>query len=111
MKKIFILFCVLLSSISMFAQHRSEQEAIQVAQEFFGKKGKTPQLSVVPNQKVEAQIRKKVASARRAPNNNPSFYVVNDEANNWFVLVSADERMYRQIVGSLLYLTATEPDM
>ena len=97
MKKIFILFCVLLSSISMFAQHRSEQEAMQVAQEFFGKKGKTPQLSVVPNKKIEAQVRKRVAP-QNVTSQSQAFYVVNDEANNCFVIVSADERLY-EILG------------
>ena len=94
----FLLVVLLLCCISMLAQHRSESEAIQIAQEFFGKKGFTPKLSVVSHQKVEAQVRKKVASARKAPAKSQSFYVVNDEANNRFVIVSADERMY-QILG------------
>ena len=98
MKRFLLFIGVLLCSITMFAQHRSEQQAMQIAQEFFGKQGKSPQLSVVPTQKVNAQVRKKVASARRAPAKNASFYVVNDEANNRFVIVSADERMY-QILG------------
>ncbi|MCR5315567.1 MAG: leucine-rich repeat protein [Bacteroidaceae bacterium] len=98
MKQLLVLFSVLLCSTSMFAQHRSEQEAMQIAQEFFGKQGKSPQLSVVPHQKVEAQVRKRVSSARKAPAKSQSFYVVNDEANNRFIIVSADERMY-QILG------------
>ena len=98
MKQLLLSICLLLSSIGVFAQHRSEQQAIQIAQEFLGKKGKTPQLSVVPHQKVEDQVRKRVAAARKAPAKSQSFYVVNDEANNRFVIVSADERMY-QILG------------
>ena len=99
MKRITLsLIALLVCCISMIAQQRSESEAIQIAQEFFGKQGKLPQLSVVPTQKVNAQVRKKVASARRAPAKNASFYVVNDDANNRFVIVSADERMY-QILG------------
>lgn len=99
MKRITLsLIALLVCCISMIAQQRSESEAIQIAQEFFGKQGKSPQLSVVPTQKVNAQVRKKVASARRAPAKNASFYVVNDEANNRFVIVSADERMC-QILG------------
>ena len=95
MKRITLsLIALLVCCISMIAQQRSESEAIQIAQEFFGKKGKTPQLSIVSHQKVEAQVRKRVAATRRAPAQNQSFYVVNDEANNRFVIVSADERMY-----------------
>lgn len=94
MKRITLsLIALLVCCISMIAQQRSESEAIQIAQEFFGKQGKSSQLSVVPTQKVNAQVRKKVASARRAPAKNTSFYVVNDEANNRFVIVSADERL------------------
>lgn len=99
MKRITLsLITLLVCCISMIAQQRSESEAIQIAQEFFGKRGKSPQLSVVPTQKVNAQVRKKVASARRAPAKSASFYVVNDDANNRFVIISADERMY-QILG------------
>lgn len=94
----FLLVALLWCCISMLAQHRSESEAIQIAQEFFGKKGITPKLTVVSHQKVESQVRKKVASARKAPAKSQSFYVVNDEAGNRFVIVSADERMY-QILG------------
>ena len=67
---------------------------MQIAQDFFAGKGKSPQLSVVPHQKVEAQIRKRVAAARKVPAQNQGFYVVNDETNNRFVIVSADERLY-----------------
>ena len=95
---IFPLIALLVCSINLIAQHRSETEAIQIAQEFFLKKGKTAPLSVVPQQKVQAQVSKKVASARRTPARNASFYVVNDEANDCFVIVSADERMY-EILG------------
>ncbi len=98
MKKGLIVFFLLSLSFSLYAQHRTEHEAIRIAQEFFAGKGKEPQLSVVPNQKVEAQIRKKVVAAQKAPIQNQSFYVVNDESNNRFVLVSADKRMY-QVLG------------
>jgi len=110
MKKFsFSLFLLLFSCISMMAQQRSESEAIQIAQEFFGKEGKMSQLSVVSNQKVEAQIRKRVATARRAPAQNQSFYVVNDEANHRFVIVSSDKR-FHDILG---YSTngAFDPEM
>ena len=94
----FTLVALLLCGISMVAQQRSENEAMQIAKEFFGKKGKTPRLSVVSNQRVSTQIQKRVGGARKTPTKSRSFFVVNDEANNRFVIVSADERMY-QILG------------
>ena len=94
------MIAVLLSSISIFAQPRNEQEAIQIAKGFFAKspKKKAPQLSVVSQQKVTQQIRKKVPSAKKAPAQNSSCYIINDEINQRFVIVSADERMY-EILG------------
>ena len=106
------LITLLLCCVSMIAQQRSENEAIQIAQEFFGKKGLTPELSVVSHQKVETQIRRKVAGARRAPARNQAYYVVNDEANNRFVIVSADEQL-NKILGysnNGLFDTANVPD-
>lgn len=99
MKRFPLSFVVLLlSSIYAIAQQRSESEAIQIARDFFWKQGTSAKLSLVPTQKVNAQFRKKVAPSRKALTNNASFYVVNDDANNRFVIVSADERMY-QILG------------
>lgn len=90
---------LLLYCISMSAQQRSESEAMQIAQEFFGKRGKSPQLSVVSNESLSAKMRKIDASAKSTtgiPSSmQQAFYVINDEANNRFVIVSADERMYK----------------
>lgn len=80
----------------MSAQHRSESEAMQIAKDFFGKKGSAPQLSVVPQQKLAAKMHSRALSGKStAQPSNDGFYVVNDEANNRFVIVSADERMYK----------------
>jgi len=93
MRKFLLIIAALLSSIGMFAQPRSEEQAKQIAKEFFGKKPQrvAPALSVVPQQRVSQQIRKKIASAQKAPTQHSSCYVINDEANNRFVIVSADE--------------------
>lgn len=96
MKKILFIACVLFSSISLFAQQRSEHEALQIAKEFFGnfgKKGKVPQLSMVADKKVNSMIRRKVVSDQKTTASPSSFYVVNDKSNNCFVIVSADERL------------------
>lgn len=95
MKRITLSLIALLLCLCIQAQHRSEQEAIQIAQEFFAKKqmNKAPRLSVVPQQKVSQQIQRRVASAKKAPAQNSSFYIINDEENNRFVIVAADERL------------------
>lgn len=97
MKRTALFLIAFLLCLCIQAQHRSEQEAIQIAQEFFAKQqmNKVPRLSVVPQQKVSQQIQRRVASARKTPNKNQSFYVVNDKENNRFVIVSADERLYK----------------
>lgn len=97
MKRITLSLIAFLLCLCIQAQHRSEQEAIQIAQEFFAKKqmNKAPRLSVVPQQKVSQQIQRRVASAKKAPAQNSSFYIINDEENNRFVIVAADERLYK----------------
>ena len=94
MRKLFLLvIALLLIGFKATAQQRSEREAIQIAQEFFGDKSVSPKLSVVSHQKVASQVRKKVAAARRAQAKSQAFYVINDDANGRFVIVSTDERL------------------
>lgn len=95
MKRIFLFLSVLFCTIGVFAQQRSEQEAIQIAQQFFAKetKYKAPQLSVVPQQKVSQSIQRRVHAAKSASTTSSCCYIINDEANNKFVIVSADERV------------------
>ena len=95
MKKYLFIIAALLIGISAFAQPRSEQEAMQIAKGFFAKsaKKKAPQLSVVSQEKVSRQIRKKVPSAQKAPAQHSSCYIINDEANNRFIIISSDERL------------------
>lgn len=96
MKRILFLIAMLLGSITMFAQPRSEEQAKQIARDFFKKKPqqKAPMLSVVSQQKVSQTIQRKMARAKTAPAQHSSCYIINDEANNRFVIVSSDERMY-----------------
>ena len=99
MKRITLtLVTLLLCCINMIAQQRSESEAVQIAQEFFEKKGLTPKLSVVSHQKVESQIRKKEAASNKMSDSSQGFYIVNDDNNNCFVIISSDERM-KPILG------------
>lgn len=89
----FAVFALLLCCLCLNAQQRSEKEAMQIAQNFFGKKGLSPKLSVVSHQKVVTQMRKRIAGVRRSQANSQAFYVINDNANNRFVIVSADDRL------------------
>ena len=97
MKRLLCVFSVLLCSITLFAQHRSEQEAIQIAQEIFTPRSAAypTRLATVPQAQVRARIAKHMPRANQAPSPNCAYYIINDEANNRFVIVSADERMYK----------------
>ena len=95
MKKILFLFCILLSSISMFAQHRSEQEAIQIAQNFFKPATNKARLVAVPQKEIQVKLAKVAREERVAAAQNSCCYIINDEANNRFVIISADERMFK----------------
>ena len=92
MKRLQLIICLLISNICLFAQQRSESEAMYVANEFFSKTGKQSCLSVVPYQKVDALFRNEATTSRKKAKKNRNFYVVNDEANERYVIVSADKR-------------------
>lgn len=79
--------------ICINAQQRSENEAIKIAKSFWGQQGKMTSLSVVSPQKINVQVRKKITRSQKALPQNNSCYVVNDDANGRFVIVSADERL------------------
>lgn len=94
MKRILLIavaFCFLYASVN--AQKRSEKDAVKVAQDYFGKSKTNIRISVVPGKNVDKQIRRKVKGIDTGASPEQSFYVINDEANNRFVIVGADERM------------------
>lgn len=78
-----------------FSQHRSENDAISVAQEFWGNKVNRAKLKAV-SQKNMAQAKARLAKETSAcSGSKQSFYVINDEANNRFVIVSSDDRLLK----------------
>jgi len=84
-----------------FAQQRSEEEALQIAQSFFGKearaRGAAPtkaQMTLVPPQAVDKLIYSE-SVVSKLDNLHQAFYVFNDEHNKRFVIVSGDERQER----------------
>lgn len=98
MRKLFIFTAMLLSSLGLYAQPRSESQALEVAKEFFSQKVSAHEtaLEVVPAQAIRDGIRK--VSPKTSTSLSLGCYVINDEANGRFVIVSADERMY-EILG------------
>ena len=84
-----------------FAQQRSEEEALQIAQSFFGKearaRGAAPtkaQMTLVPPHAVDKLIYSENVVSK-LDNLHQAFYVFNDEHNKRFVIVSGDERQER----------------
>ena len=95
MKRITTLFVFLLvCGIGINAQQRNENEAMNIAKEFLIQRGGNPKLSVASQQKVKSEIRKKVPAKNLDATTKSGYYIVNDEANNRFVIVSSDERLY-----------------
>lgn len=83
-----------------FAQPRSEEEAIEIATEFFSEhtSEKPLRLKVVSRQQamaITARRNRHRCSLRLQP---AAYYIVNDEAGGRFAIVSADQRMY-EILG------------
>jgi hypothetical protein len=100
MNKILTSVVMLLCSINIFAQHRGVQEAISIASDFFNARPAAHKtvLKVMPQQLTSATIAQRRAQQARQDEGQHGYYIVNDEANQRFVVVSADERMY-QILG------------
>lgn len=80
----FLLTAFLLMSVSMNAQHVTEEQALQKAQEFMNKKVTTAKGG---RHNAPRKLRK-LAKATR----NDAYYIFNAEQNGGFVIVSGDER-------------------
>lgn len=94
MRKLIITLILALLPIPGFSQHRSESDAIAIAQEFWGNKVNRAKLKTVPHVNLSN------AKAKARPKNSADistvesgFYIVNDSENYRFVVVSAHERM------------------
>ena len=96
MKKL-TLFVLLLFSLCLNAQQRSESEAIRIAQEFWGNSVNRAKLKAVSQNRLLKAKARAMAKVSAAPTNNnkQSFYVINDEEHNRFVIVSSDDRLYK----------------
>ena len=100
MRKILFALALVMIPMLVFSQHRSETEAFTIAQEFWGNKVHRAKLKTVSQSslvKAKARANTRDASAPLS-NGKQSFYVINDEEHNRFVIVSSDERL-RKILG------------
>ena len=93
------LLALVLAIIPMlgFSQHRSETDAITIAQEFWDYGTKRAKLKAVSQNRLSQAKARTMTKAATAPTNNckQSFYVINDEEHNRFVIVSSDDRLYK----------------
>lgn len=89
-KYIFLIAAMWLPFIT-FAQNRSESSAISIAQSFWG--SSQAKLNAVP-QNVINRAKARVSAKSLPHASSVGYYIVNDESNNRFVIVSADERMH-----------------
>ncbi|MBR2238750.1 MAG: Spi family protease inhibitor [Prevotella sp.] len=97
MKKALLTIAYLsLCCIVVTAQHRSEQEAVEKAQEFFNeRKAANPaRLESVPQRQMLSILNRHRAKAKQVESKSYARYIVNDDANGRFVIVAADERMH-----------------
>ena len=92
MFKILFTAVLMVLGISAFAQPRSEHEALDIAQKFWNVRQSNAKISIAP---ISA---KSLQNKTRRGNSVSGCYVINDEANKRFVIISADERM-PQILG------------
>ena len=92
--RLFLSAAILLISVGVGAQPRNEAEALTIAQSFLGEKSHTSKalrLAVVKEPSVDGMMTRRAGSAGKA-DEKQCFYVVNDEANDRFVIISGDER-------------------
>lgn len=94
-KKILVLALAIIPML-VFSQHRSENDAITIAQEFWGNMVSRTNLKPVPQNTAGKAMAK--AADGSANNTGQSYYVINDEENNRFVIVSSDDRL-NKILG------------
>lgn len=94
-KKILALALALIPMVG-FSQHRSESDAIAVAQEFWGNKVNRAKLKAVSQKSMaKAKARAMAKAASTTSGSKQSFYVINDEERNRFVIVSSDDRLIK----------------
>lgn len=97
MRKKLLAFALAIIPMLGFSQHRSETEAITIAQKFWGNSANRAKLKAVSQNRLSQAKARAMTKAAVAPTSNSkqSFYVINDEEHNRFVIVSSDDRLYK----------------
>ena len=97
----------LLSILIVYAQPRSESEALRIAEHFFADaakaRGVTPQkayLTMVSPTEICKAIGRESKTTTRSSSSHLGFYIFNDVSNQRFVIVSGDERQYETLGDS-----------
>ena len=108
MKRIInLLLLIVVFNLHSVAQHRSVNDAMEIARKFFmGEEAKSRsmtnqsalKLTLVPPSSVLDKIGRKNVLTRGFVNQDSPFYIFNDEANNSFVIVSSDKRL-QELLG------------
>ena len=89
--KFILALLALFVSSALFAQHRSEEEAITIAEQFLRQnidngQANTPNMRVVCNKQLSKRMRAQRADMPQSMAID-AFYIFNDENNNRFVIV------------------------
>ena len=104
-KTITILSLQLLCCIFVYAQPRTQSEALEIAKQFFiddartrGMSANNSKLTLVSPEAIAKAIGRDKRTNTRSMSGSIGFFVFNDEVNNKYIIVSGDERQY-EILG------------
>lgn len=92
MKSVLVVIISSLLSINMYGQHRSEEQALEIAASFMETSISESRLYVLPEDTCHMAKVRSVDPSCKAPSFQ-SYYIVNDSVNGRYAIVSADERM------------------
>lgn len=96
MKKIFLGLLAIMVSVTLFAAPRTMEEAAQIAAQFTNQQPQLRKAHKSPRAAANMRL------AHKALQNNSeavAYYVFNQEGNNGFVIVSADDRTAEDVLG------------
>ena len=96
MKKIFLGLLAMMVSVTLFAAPRTMEEAAQIAAQFTNQQPKLRTMHKAPRAAANMRL------AHKALQNNSeaaAYYIFNQEGNNGFVIVSADDRTAEDVLG------------
>ena len=96
MKKIFLGFLALLVSATLFAAPRTVEEAAEIAAQFTNNQPQLRKAHKAPRKAANMRLAHK---ALQNNSENAAFYVFNQENENGFIIVSADDRTADEVLG------------